>query len=128
MTDKMTVIYNDSCPICSREVASYRRMTEQGGLDVAYAGLSEDTYARFGLTADEAARRFHVLKGGRMLSGVPAFAALWNEVPRLRWLSRVVRVWGVRWVARQAYDRLLAPTLYGMHKRRLRRAARADKH
>lgn len=125
MSDKMTVIYNDSCPICSREVESYRRMTERGGLEVAYVGLSEETYQRFGLTADEAARRFHVLKGGRLLSGVPAFAALWNEMPRLRWLARLVQVWGVRWVARQTYDRLLAPALYAMHKRRQRRAGRS---
>lgn len=126
MTDKMTVIYNDSCPICSREVAGYRRMTERCGLDVAYAGLSDDTYRRFGLTEDEAARRFHVLKGGKLLSGVPAFAALWNEMPRLRWLARLVQLWGVRWIAGQTYDRLLAPALYAMHKRRQRRAAQSD--
>ncbi|SMX46937.1 thiol-disulfide oxidoreductase DCC family protein [Maliponia aquimaris] len=123
MADKMTVIYNDSCPVCSREVAGYRRMFERCGLEVAYAGLSDDTYCRFGLTADQAARRFHVMKGGTLLSGMPAFAALWAEIPRLRWLSRLVRLWGVRWVARQVYDRLLAPALYAMHKRRQRRAA-----
>lgn len=125
MTEKMTVIYNDSCPICSREVAGYRRATEGCGRNVAYAGLSDDTCRRVGLTPDQAARRFHVLKEGRLLSGVPAFAALWHEIPSLRWLSRLVGLPGVRWFAELTYDRLLAPLLYALHKRRERRAARS---
>jgi predicted DCC family thiol-disulfide oxidoreductase YuxK len=120
MPDKMTVIYNDACPICSREVDGYKRMTERNGLKVAYSGLSEGAYSALGLTEDEAARRFHVLNGDSLLSGVPAFAALWAEMPRLRWLARLVQVPGVRWVTTVVYDRLLAPVLFMMHKRRQR--------
>ena len=122
MTQKMTVLYNDTCPICSREVNGYRRMTEARGLPVAYAGLSDGTYAQAGLTEEEAARRFHLLKDGQLLSGVPAFAALWQDLPGLRWLSRLVRLPGVRLIAAAVYDRILAPLLYALHRRRQRRA------
>lgn len=122
MTEKMTVLYNDTCPICSREVNGYRRMTAGRAEGVVYAGLSEGAYACHGLTEEQAARRFYVVKEGALLSGVPAFAALWQEVPRLRWMSWLVSLWGLRWLAAQIYDRLLAPVLFAMHKRRQRRA------
>jgi len=121
MTENITVIYNDTCPICSREVDGYRRMTAGEGTDVAYAGLSDGAYAAYGLSKAQAAREFHVVKGGRMLSGVPAFAALWSEIPRLRWLARLVSLPGVHWLACIVYDHVLAPALYLMHKRRQRR-------
>ncbi len=120
MKDTLTVVYNDTCPICAREVAGYRRVTERDGLPVDYAGLSEADMTRFGLTPDLAARRFHVVADGEMLSGVPAFAALWDRMPRLRWLARIVRLPGVSKLATALYDRVLAPALYALHRRRVR--------
>jgi predicted DCC family thiol-disulfide oxidoreductase YuxK len=128
MTDKITVIYNDTCPICSREVNGYRRSTDRNGGTVAYSGLSEGACDSFGLTEDAAARRFHVLEDGVLLSGVPAFAALWARIPGLRWLSRFVRLPGVRGLAGFVYDRLLAPPLYALHKRRQRRTESLSDH
>ena len=51
----------------------------------------------------------------------PSFAFLWETMPRLRWLARLVRLPGMRWLAGVVYDHLLAPPLYVMHKWRLRR-------
>ncbi|MCC1493692.1 thiol-disulfide oxidoreductase DCC family protein [Cognatishimia sp. F0-27] len=121
MDEKLTVIYNDTCPICAREVASYKRATGRLGLDIAYAGLSQSALSRFGLTQDEAARRFHVLKDGTLVSGVDAFALLWDEMPRLRWLARFVRLPIIAPLARVVYDRALAPLLFAFHKRRERK-------
>ncbi|WP_305967946.1 MULTISPECIES: thiol-disulfide oxidoreductase DCC family protein [unclassified Mameliella] len=122
MTDKPTVIYNDSCPICSREVAGYRRMAERDGVELGFAGLSEGAHADHGLTRDQAARRFHVVKDGTLYSGLPAFAVLWAEMPRLRWLARLVRLPGLSHILGAAYDHLVAPALYALHRRRQRRA------
>lgn len=120
MSDDLTVIYNDTCPICAREVDAYRRSTGRLGVQVAYAGLSQYDLAGFGLTPETAARRFHVMRDGVLYDGIPAFAILWETMPRLRWLARLVRLPGMRWLAAVVYDHLLAPPLYVMHKRRLR--------
>lgn len=118
MATKATVFYNDTCPICSREVNSYRRMTTRDGQDITYCGLSEGGHSTHGLSATDAARRFHVLRDGVMLSGMPAFAALWNDIPRLRWLAWLVRRPGLRQLTEVLYDHAMAPALYRMHLRR----------
>lgn len=118
----LTVIYNDTCPICAREVAGYKRTVARERLPIAFSGLSDGDHARHGLDAEQAAKRFHVIADdGRLLSGVPAFAALWSRMPRLRWLARLVRLPIVAPLARLAYDRAAAPALYALHRRRVRR-------
>lgn len=118
--NRKTVLYNDSCPICSREIAAYRKMSDPD-TGPAYAGLTTCDLAQFGLTEDEAARRLHVVQDGQVISGIPAFAALWEDVPRLRWLARLVRLPVVGGLANGVYDHLLAPALFALHKRRQRR-------
>lgn len=119
MSAEMTVIYNDTCPICAREVASYKRMTASDPA-IAYRGLSEGELGRYGITKRAAARRFHVLKDGALHDGVPAFALVWDRIPRLRWLARLVRTPGIRAVAALLYDRIAAPALFALHRRRER--------
>ena len=121
MSKELTVVYNDTCPICAREVAAYRRTTEANGIDVDYAGLSRTDLARFGLSPDEAAKRFHVMRDGVIVSGVDAFALLWDEMPKMRWLARLVRLPIVAPIARRVYDQILAPVLFAFHKRRERK-------
>jgi predicted DCC family thiol-disulfide oxidoreductase YuxK len=104
MTDR-TVIYNGACPICSREI------------DLNGADLSP-----FGISHDEAARRLHVVEGGRLLAGVDAFRALWRATPGFGWAARLAGLPGVRTAAEAVYERLLAPALYRRHLRRLHRA------
>ena len=122
MNERTTVIYNDTCPVCSREVAGYRRMAARDGLEIEFAGLSDGVHARHGLNDEAAARRFHVVVEGELYSGLPAFAALWSRMPRLRWLSRMVRLPVLRTVFGGFYDYLAAPALFALHKRRQRRA------
>ena len=118
---EITVIYNDTCPICAREVAGYRRMAEDGDLPIAFSGLSEGAYSAHGLTEAQAAKRFHVLVDGRLIDGVVAFAALWDRIPRLRSMARLVRLPGIAPLARWGYDRIAAPALYALHRRRARK-------
>lgn len=112
------VIYNSDCPICSREVAGYRRYSTAQGLPIRYSGLDQADLARWGLSKDAAARRFHVVQDGRLISGLPAFAALWAAMPRFRWLAWLVTRPGIGPVARWGYDQIAAPLLYAMHRRR----------
>ena len=109
------VLYNDTCPICAREIGVYSRA--QGGEDVQFCALNQ--HDTFGLDADTAARRLHVLQDGRLLVGIDGFIAIWAALPRWTWLARAAR-WPVVYPALCAtYDYVLAPIIYKMHLRRL---------
>lgn len=113
------VLYNDTCPICSFEIDAYRRRAIQEGLPLQFDTL--DQAAMWGIGPEQAARRLHVLQGGKVLSGVPAFRALWAEMPHLQWLARLTGRPFIGAAAVTLYDKLLAPVLYWMHLRRQRR-------
>ena len=119
MRDTLTVIYNDTCPICSREVRAYRDRTDPQ--KVRYHGVSQGDIEQYDLSEDEAARQFHVIRGDERLEGVDAFAALWAQIPRLRWLGWLVTRPGIHGLASLVYRGILAPILYWMHRRRVRR-------
>ena len=118
------VLYNDTCPVCSFEIDAYRKRAIRDGLPLQFDTL--DQAARWGISPDLAARRLHVLHKGEILSGVPAFRALWGEMPHLQWLARLT---GRRFVGAAAvtlYDQLLAPVLYAMHLRRQKRGKKVQ--
>jgi predicted DCC family thiol-disulfide oxidoreductase YuxK len=117
------VIYNASCPICSREVDAYRRAAEAGGLPIGFHDITAPEAAAWGLTPEDAARRFHVVQDGHLLSGLDAFIALWARLPRLGWLARLAALPVIRPVAAFVYDRIAAPALYALHRRRVARRA-----
>jgi predicted DCC family thiol-disulfide oxidoreductase YuxK len=121
-TARTCVLYNGQCPICAREIDVYRREAQTRGLPLAFDDLHDTDLARWGVDADAARRRLHVLVDGRVLSGVPAFLALWAALPRWRWLARLVGLPGLRHLAAIVYDRALAPALYAMDVRRRQRA------
>lgn len=82
-----------------------------------------DALARFGVDIEAVRYRLHVVdRDGRLLVGVPAFAALWRELPRHRWLARIAMqplllpLWTVLYEA-------LAWVLYRWNRRRARLAA-----
>ncbi|MEL7211658.1 MAG: DUF393 domain-containing protein [Pseudomonadota bacterium] len=112
------VLYNGECPICSREIASYARYAEGNALPLRFEALQDSDLAQWGVTREDAAKRIHVLKDGKVYDGLEAFQILWAEMPRFAWLSRLTRVPVIRPIAAWIYDYILAPLLYGMHRRR----------
>ena len=59
-----------------------------------------------------------------MLRGVDAFLALWREMPRYRWLARLVGMPGIKQLAWLAYEGALAPIIYRWDARRRRKSGR----
>jgi len=116
--DGLCVLYNGDCPICSREIAAYRGEAERRGLPVRFEDLNRADLGAWGLDREAARARLHVRRGGEVLAGLPAFVALWERMPRLRWLARLVGLPGVRGVAGAVYDRALAPGLAALDRRR----------
>ena len=118
--EETRVLYNNTCPVCSFEIDAYRKRAEVEDLPIRFDALSEA--ATWGLTPDQAARRLHVLQRGELLSGIPAFRAVWSEIPHLRWLARLTGNPLISYAATTLYDQLLAPLLYWMHVRRQKRS------
>ncbi len=115
-----TVIFNGACPICRREVAAYARYCAAQEVPIRFRDLNEMDLAAHGIDPDAARRRLHVLHEGRVIAGLPAFLILWEAMPRFRPLARVVRLPVVRPLATVVYDRILAPALYALDRRRRR--------
>ncbi|MDW3225159.1 MAG: DUF393 domain-containing protein [Paracoccaceae bacterium] len=117
---KVKVLYNAECPVCSREIDHYARMSTAQSLPVRFDDLNRpDLLDGWGISAEQAAQRLHVLKDDQVFSGIPAFIVLWQSLPRYRWLAKVVSQPGIYQVANWIYDGMLAPVLYRSHQRRV---------
>jgi predicted DCC family thiol-disulfide oxidoreductase YuxK len=124
MPDEMRVLYNETCPVCRFEIHAYRRRARAEGLPIRFDAL--DVAADWGIAPDAAARRLHVWHKGQVLSGMPAFRALWAQMPGLGWLATVTGWPLVRPATVFLYDHLAAPLLYRAHLRRQRRLSRSE--
>jgi len=120
--ERAAVLYNAQCPVCRVEIEHYADYSQKHDLPIRFDDLNAtDALARWGIDADTAARRLHVLKDGDVLTGIPAFIVLWEEMPRYRRLAKVVSTPVVFQLACFAYEYVLAPLIYRYHLRRLRR-------
>jgi predicted DCC family thiol-disulfide oxidoreductase YuxK len=117
---KTSVLFNANCPVCNFEVQHYAQYAVANDLPIRFDDLNSGARDQWCLDADTAARRLYVLHEGALTSGIPAFLVLWAQMPRYRWLARVVGLPGIRHVASAAYDYVLAPVIYRWHLRRLR--------
>ncbi|CUH53156.1 thiol-disulfide oxidoreductase DCC family protein [Shimia marina] len=122
MPQETRILYNADCPVCNAEICHYRSYSEDNGITLGFDDLNTEALSTWGLDADIAAKRLHVVQDGTLYDGIPAFIVLWQEMPRYRWLARLVSVPGIRHGAILIYDYLLAPTLYVFHLRRQRKA------
>ena len=120
MAQETRVLYNETCPVCSIEIKAYQRLALKTAAPLRFDSL--DQAAAFGLSADQAARRLHVLHKGQVVAGIPAFQILWAQLPRWRWLARLTALPLIHPVLCLIYDRVLAPLLYRAHLRRARKA------
>lgn len=88
---RFTVYYDGACPLCSKEIETYRKVEGADGLswvDAAHCGaerLGDD------LDGEAALARMHVRdESGQLISGAAAFAAIWARLPKTRWLGRLM--------------------------------------
>jgi predicted DCC family thiol-disulfide oxidoreductase YuxK len=90
--ERLTVLYDGACPLCSREIAWYRRHQASEPVDWLDVSRCEAAALPAGIPRAAALARFHVVDGhGRPASGAAAFARLWASYPGLRriaWLAR----------------------------------------
>ncbi|UWQ95082.1 DUF393 domain-containing protein [Rhodobacteraceae bacterium M385] len=115
------ILYNDRCPICRAEMRHYTRRAEAANASLVFVDVNSIDTAQWALTETQASRRLHAkLPDGQVISGIDAFAAIWDHLPGLRWMARTVRLPVVGAIFALLYDRVAAPLLYRMHLRRER--------
>lgn len=121
MTERnVHILYNGRCPVCRAEIGHYRARTEAAGAPLRFEDLNETRLQDWRIGPDQAMRRMHGrMPDGRIVSGVEAFALIWERLPGMGWMARAVRLPVIRPLAAFAYDRIAAPWLYRRHKRRL---------
>lgn len=108
MTERATVFYDGSCPLCRREIAFYRRRRGADRLSWQDVSSGDDDVVVPGLSRSEALARFHVMLGdGRLVCGGDAFRAVWRQLPLFRPAARLLSLPGLRWVLNRAYDGFL---------------------
>jgi predicted DCC family thiol-disulfide oxidoreductase YuxK len=112
----LTVLYDGACPLCRREIGVYRGLQPlQPDAAVCFNDVNDAALPLPpGTTREQLLARFHVRdRDGTLLSGAPAFLALWAALPGWRWLARVGRLPGAPWALERAYRLFLRarPTL-----------------
>lgn len=87
----LTTFFDGGCPLCSREIAHYRKIDRAERIHWVDITQEPETLAAAGLDLPSAMRRLHVQEpDGRLLSGVEAFVAIWRRLPRWQLLARLV--------------------------------------
>ena len=104
--DTLTVLYDGDCPLCRREIAHVKGLSERKtDSALCFVDISREadsaTYA-----ADRAMllARFHVQRAdGSRLDGAAAFVAMWRRLPGWRWLARLASLPGMLPLMELAY-------------------------
>ena len=90
-TSALTVYFDGQCPVCSREIAMYRRQAGAGS--IAWVDATTCPVAVLGtdLSRQGALARLHVRTAdGELRSGAEAFTTLWRHLPKIALLGRVL--------------------------------------
>lgn len=84
----LQVWFDNSCPLCQREIALLRRLDRRGAIEFIDVSRADAP-----CPIDRAAllARLHARENGQLLSGAAAFAALWRALPALRPLGLAAR-------------------------------------
>lgn len=101
---KPTLYFDGDCPVCSREIAMYRRQPGAEGVCWIDVARCDPTALGTGLTREAAMARIHLrCPDGSLVSGAAAFTALWRALPRWAWLGRLLGKGPGLWLLERAY-------------------------
>lgn len=89
---QLSVFFDGLCPLCSREIDHYRK--QQGSEKLTFIDITSDTFDAAGEGLDP--RRVHKVmhtrdQSGKLYTGVDAFVAIWDILPKYGWLAKIAR-------------------------------------
>ena len=93
------VFYNNSCSICRFEINHYKKITKN--IDWIDISNEKSSLTQTKLDSETLLRRLHVIKQGKLYSGVDAFIQLWLEIPRYKILANLIKkqiIYHISWV------------------------------
>jgi len=112
----LTVYFDGACPVCPREIATYRGLRGGASIDWVDASRCAPEALGPGLERGAALARLHARRpDGTLVDGAAAFAAVWRRLPAFSLLGRIAGFEPVRAVLDVGYAGFL----------RVRRAWRA---
>jgi ubiquinone biosynthesis monooxygenase Coq7 len=83
-----TVFFDGACPVCSKEIATYQKMSGGDTIDWVDASTCDSTLLGEGLERTDAMQRLHVRdSNGKLISGAAAFIEIWKKLPAFAWLA-----------------------------------------
>lgn len=102
--EKITVYYDETCPVCTNASRHYSALDETGELDFLPLGESAERLCAAGISEAEARRAMHAVDAaGKTLSGIDALAAIWERIPAYRILARLARTPVISGIMRLSY-------------------------
>ena len=104
-TRSLTVFFDGSCPICSKEINFYKMRAgadELSWVDVSDEEIPIPIQTR---SREELMARFHVLSSsGELVSGGAAFAELWASLPAFKIFGKIFKLPILRFLIDVGYD------------------------
>ena len=83
------VFYNKSCSICSFEINHYKKT--KNNIEWIDINNVNESKIETNKNAKELLRRLHTKKNNKVFSGVDAFIEMWLEIPKYRFLAKIIR-------------------------------------
>lgn len=101
----LTVWFDGGCPLCTREIALFRKLDRRGAIDFEDISQSETSCP---VDRAELLARFHAREKGKpIVSGAAAFAAMWRAIPVLRPAGELARIPALLWLLERLYTGFL---------------------
>lgn len=75
--------------MCQREIALMRRLDKRSV--IAFVDVAGDGDPSCPIDQSKLLARFHAEENGEIVSGAAAFAAMWRQIPALRWLGLLAK-------------------------------------
>lgn len=90
---KISVYYDGLCHLCSREINHYKKM--EGSKNIHFIDITDPIFQaqKEGLDPIAIHKTIHVRDQNKNLKiGIEAFICIWEQLPSLRFLAKIVRI------------------------------------
>ena len=120
------VYFNGQCAVCNAEMSHYAGIARKQELSLQFVDSTRapEAFSRYGLRAEHLeGRLYHRDAHGHISSGLDALLEVWRQLPRYRWLARLLALPVLHGCGSALYDLVVAPTLAWNARRRRRLSA-----
>jgi predicted DCC family thiol-disulfide oxidoreductase YuxK len=101
----ISVFYDDRCPICSREIDYYKKISPSSV--IKFCGISHhlNTLEKNKISYKESLKIIHAInKEGQIFRGVDAFVLIWQQFTGWRWFAKFVKLPVIYQVIKALYN------------------------